>query len=153
VDSLFSLKSVDSTLTDTTKIARNLLNNQRYWWRVRGGNAETWGPVSLTNAFTVVVTSVENTGAVIPQAFALSQNYPNPFNPSTEIEFGVPRASHVVLKVYTILGSEVTTLVDDYRAAGMYRVRFDASNLTSGIYFYRLVTPEGALQNRMLLVK
>jgi len=153
VDSLFNLKTVDSTLTDTSKTERHLLNNQRYWWKVRGGNIETWGPVSATNTFMVVVSGAADLADVVPQAFGLSQNYPNPFNPSTVIEFGVPRASHVLLKVYDILGSEVATLVNDVRGPGLYRVRFDASNLTSGIYLYRLVTPEGALQNRMLLIK
>jgi hypothetical protein len=153
VDSLFSLKTVDSTLTDTTKIERRLLNNQRYWWRVKGGNIETWGPVSLSSSFMVMVTGAPTMAEFMPRAFALSQNYPNPFNPSTEIEFGVPQATHVQLKVYDILGSEVATLVDDVRAPGIHRVRFEASNLTSGVYLYRLVTSEGTLQNRMLLVK
>jgi hypothetical protein len=70
--------------------------------------------------------------------YELSQNYPNPFNPSTTIEFDLPKASNVTLKIYNILGEEVTTLVSDRLSAGSYNYEWDASNLASGVYLYRL---------------
>lgn len=76
----------------------------------------------------------------LPKQYLLSQNYPNPFNPSTTIHFELPRAEHVILKVYNLLGEEVVTLIDEEKAAGKYDVRFDASRFTSGVYFYRLVS-------------
>lgn len=79
---------------------------------------------------------------VVPTDFALEQNYPNPFNPSTTIRFALPRAVHVNLRVYDVLGREVATLVDGMREAGHHRVEFEARNLSSGIYFYRLVAGE-----------
>ena len=71
--------------------------------------------------------------------FKLAQNYPNPFNPSTTISFSIKEAGQVTLKVYDILGNEVTTLVYEVRQPGKYDVRFEAASLPSGTYFYKLV--------------
>jgi hypothetical protein len=68
----------------------------------------------------------------------LSQNYPNPFNPITTISFSIPSSGFTTLKVYDILDNEVATLVNEEKPAGNYKVSFDASSLSSGIYFYRL---------------
>jgi hypothetical protein len=73
-----------------------------------------------------------------PIAFRLEQNYPNPFNPSTTIKYELPNSSHVTLTVYDVLGREVSVLVNERRDAGVYDVKFDGSNLASGVYFYRL---------------
>jgi hypothetical protein len=81
---------------------------------------------------------VENISPTIPDHYFLSQNYPNPFNPSTTIEYALPQALHVELKVYNVSGSEVQTLVNGKQAAGTYRVRFDSQGLPGGVYFYRL---------------
>jgi endo-1,4-beta-xylanase len=75
---------------------------------------------------------------VLPAEYTLSQNYPNPFNPKTVISYQLPYNSKVILKVYNILGKEVTTLVNEEKSAGEYRVIFDASGLSSGVYFYTL---------------
>ncbi|MFH1197853.1 MAG: T9SS type A sorting domain-containing protein, partial [bacterium] len=75
---------------------------------------------------------------VLPNQFMLSQNYPNPFNPSTVISFQLPVISNVKLKVYNILGNEVTTLVNEQKEAGYYEIEFNASQLPSGVYFYAL---------------
>lgn len=73
-----------------------------------------------------------------PQTYELNQNYPNPFNPTTTIKYQLPIASRVSLKVFDVLGREVTTLVNEEQAAGYFETRFDASNVASGVYFYRL---------------
>jgi len=96
-----------------------------------------------------------------PNSFLLSQNYPNPFNPSTVISYQLPVIGFVTLKVYDILGREVTTLVDEEKPAGEYEVEFNASNLTSrqgsaltsGIYFYQLKAGDFIETRKMVLLK
>lgn len=85
--------------------------------------------------------------------FYLSQNYPNPFNPSTKIQFQISRTEFVTLKIYDVLGNEVSVLVDEYKPAGRYKVDFNASNLTSGIYFYKLSTFDFSITKKMLLIR
>ncbi|HCY76993.1 MAG TPA: hypothetical protein DHV28_13815 [Ignavibacteriales bacterium] len=87
--------------------------------------------------------------------FFLSQNYPNPFNPSTEINYHLPVAGNVTLKVYDVLGNEVTTLVNEYQQAGSHNEQFTISNvqLSSGIYFYQIKTGEYFATRKMLLLK
>lgn len=95
----------------------------------------------------------ELTTVAIPGEFTLSQNYPNPFNPSTTIQFSLPQSGNVKLSVYNIRGQQVTTLVNGVRNAGVYSVTWDASNLSSGIYFYRLESGTTVLTKRMTLLK
>ncbi|MFA5405312.1 MAG: SBBP repeat-containing protein, partial [Ignavibacteria bacterium] len=85
--------------------------------------------------------------------FELFQNYPNPFNPKTSIEYTLPRESNVTLKVFNILGKEIMTLVDSKQTTGIYKVIFNGSNLSSGIYFYRLETDAFSNTKKMLLIK
>jgi len=89
----------------------------------------------------------------LPQRPELSQNYPNPFNPSTTIQFTLNRASDVTLEVFNITGQRVATLVRGALSAGNHRHTFDASGLSSGIYMYRLKTPEQMLTRQMILIK
>ncbi|MBO6795257.1 MAG: T9SS type A sorting domain-containing protein [Balneolaceae bacterium] len=88
-----------------------------------------------------------------PYDFDLSQNYPNPFNPSTNINFTLPEASIVSLKVYNVLGQEVAALVDQRMGSGAHSITFDASNLSSGVYIYRLQAGNNVQTKKMLLVK
>lgn len=97
-------------------------------------------------------TSVERMSE-IPSGFFLSQNYPNPFNPSTKIQFRVSSFGFVSLKVYDALGQEVATVVNEKLNSGTYEVKFDASNLSSGIYFYRLRAGEFSLIKKMIVIK
>ncbi len=89
----------------------------------------------------------------VPDEFVLEQNYPNPFNPSTQISFALPQASHVTIKVYTINGAEVETLVDEQYPAGTHAVTFHAENLSSGTYFYVMQAGEVRQVRRLMLVK
>ena len=86
-----------------------------------------------------VITNVDEVNGVkVPIDFALSQNYPNPFNPETMIDFSLPKAGMTRLIIYNLLGQEVERLIDSYQGAGNHRISWDASNVASGIYFYRL---------------
>ena len=89
----------------------------------------------------------------IPQSFHLFQNYPNPFNPSTKISWQSTVGSWQTLKVYDVLGNEVAVLVDEYRPAGSYEINFNASNLSSGVYFYRIEAGELIQIKSMILIK
>lgn len=88
-----------------------------------------------------------------PVSYKLSQNYPNPFNPVTLINFAIPKTGFVSLKVYDLLGKEVSSLVNETKAAGNYNVMFDASNLSSGIYFYKLETSSFTDTKKMVIIK
>jgi hypothetical protein len=85
----------------------------------------------------VIITGVEAEG-LQPLTYKLEQNYPNPFNPITTIKYQIPKLSFVTLKVYDVLGSEIITLVNEEKPVGSYQIEFDATILSSGIYFYRL---------------
>ena len=89
----------------------------------------------------------------IPEKFEILQNFPNPFNPSTIISWQSPIGSHQTLKVYDVLGNEVATLVDEFRIAGRYEVTFNASQLSSGIYFYRLQAGSFVQTRKMILLR
>ncbi len=97
-------------------------------------------------------TSVEN-NLVHPEKFELYQNYPNPFNPETIIQFDLPESQFVVLKVFDAYGKEVKTLINENLEVGRYSIKFDASNLSSGIYFYKIITPKFSKVNKMILIK
>jgi len=98
-------------------------------------------------------TDVENQTSLVPVETNLKQNYPNPFNPSTMISYSLSKASYVKLSVYNILGKELTTLVDGFQLAGNHSTYFLASNMASGVYFYRLETEGYTAMKQMLLVK
>ena len=96
---------------------------------------------------------IQNIGTEIPSSYSLGQNYPNPFNPSTVVRCQCASAVNVSLIVYDIQGREVQTLVNERLSAGTYEVKFDGSMLTSGVYFYRMVTEGFTETKRMLMLK
>ncbi|MEE9448640.1 MAG: M20/M25/M40 family metallo-hydrolase [Ignavibacteriaceae bacterium] len=99
------------------------------------------------------VMPVEKDENVLPSEYSLSQNYPNPFNPSTRIKYSVPQKSNVVIKVFDLLGREVEILVNKEKPAGRYEIEFDASNHSSGIYFYKLQVGNFVKTKKMILLK
>lgn len=88
-----------------------------------------------------------------PAVYELAQNYPNPFNPSTTIQFSLPKSSNVLLKVYNLLGQEVATLLDGFREAGVHFINFDAVNLNSGLYIYKIEADGFSTARKMTLIK
>jgi hypothetical protein len=99
------------------------------------------------------VTGVSGQEFAHPLSYQLSQNYPNPFNPATEIEFAIPTEHHVTLKVYNMMGQEIETLVDEQLPQGRYKKAFDASQLSSGVYFYRIQAGSFSQVKKMAVVK
>ena len=97
--------------------------------------------------------SVGNISGNIPNEYKLEQNYPNPFNPTTNIKYQIPNNSFVTLKVYNILGKEITTLVNEEKKAGYYEVKFSNNQLPGGVYFYRLQTNGFTDTKKLILVK
>ena len=85
--------------------------------------------------------------------YDLAQNYPNPFNPSTLITYSIPKSSFVVLKIYNVLGKQITTLVNENQEAGIYKVNFDAGSLSNGVYFYKIQAGNFVEIKKMLLLK
>lgn len=90
---------------------------------------------------------------VSPAKFELAQNYPNPFNPNTSISFTIPQSGNVKLSVYNLLGQEITTLVNEYKEAGTHNIEFNATNLNSGVYLYKLESNGLTLTKKMTLLK
>ena len=120
-------------------------NNSIGW--VAGGNT------TLLFTSTGGATFISHFGNEIPIRFALKQNYPNPFNPITRISFEIPKDGLVLLKIYDILGKEVASLVNEVKTAGYYSIDFDASRLSSGVYFYRLKSGSFNEVKRMVVLK
>jgi hypothetical protein len=114
----------------------------------------TGAPVSATVDLSLsITTGVADQPANRPVSFGLAQNYPNPFNPTTTIGYQLSAAGQVELKVYNLLGQEVVTLVNGYRAAGAYSATLDAANLPSGVYLYRLTVGSSTATRKMVLMK
>lgn len=99
------------------------------------------------------VLSVGNKVSEIPTGYSLEQNYPNPFNPNTRIQFSINNTQLVSLKIFDVLGNEVATLVDRELSAGTYQYDFDASNLSSGVYYYKLQSGSFTETKKMILVR
>lgn len=113
-------------------------------------NPDIRSTVDLTAIVNPTAVETENT---LVTDYYLAQNYPNPFNPSTKINFGLKKSSNVEINVYNILGNKVATLVNEFKPAGNHSVLFNAKNLSSGIYFYKIVTNEFAQTRKMLMLK
>ncbi|MCB0721074.1 MAG: T9SS type A sorting domain-containing protein [Ignavibacteriae bacterium] len=104
-------------------------------------------------ALSEILTGISPVSSGVPDKFNLHQNYPNPFNPSTTIKFDIPKSRFVTLKVYDATGRQVAILVNENLSPGSYSAEFRADGLTSGIYFYKLITGEYSITRKMVLVK
>ncbi|MBN2571712.1 MAG: T9SS type A sorting domain-containing protein [Ignavibacteriales bacterium] len=119
----------------------------------------TWTSCTVIDTFGSMGVSVITDGLgiegeeMLPIVYSLEQNFPNPFNPSTSIKFSIPEAGFVTLKIYNLLGQEVATLVKEQMNAGTREVKFNASNLASGIYIYRLEANNFTSTKKMVLLK
>lgn len=148
-----SLVINETNYTGTSIPFNGLTLNRIYYWRVKGVNSFGQGEWAEPFRFkTKVTTDVEKEEGV-PTDFVLSQNYPNPFNPVTTIRFEIPSASQVTLRVYDATGIEVATLADDYYSAGIYTVKFDATQLPSGMYIYKLEAGNRSFTRKLMLIK
>lgn len=145
-DSAVYVPDVDSTLVS------GLVGGGDYWFALSAFNFSMVESSLSQSAKIFVVLKVRQQGS-LAKDFDLSQNFPNPFNPSTIINYQLPMSSNVTLKVYDVLGREVATLVDEKQSAGYYSVTFNASNLPSGVYFYRIMADKFVSVKKLMVVK
>jgi hypothetical protein len=119
------------------------------WTRLNNGIRSTWiALVSDSSTITIAEDEIYK-----PEEFLLFQNYPNPFNPSTTISYQLPKETFVSIIVYDVLGNEIEILTNEYMPAGVHEVMFDAADLSSGMYFYRIKANEYEQINKMILIK
>jgi hypothetical protein len=146
-----------STNNGTTWTAVNTgLTDTNIWsLAISGANlfAGTWSGGVWRRPLAEMVTSMERFSTDLPTHFTLDQNYPNPFNPSTVIQFRIPNASFVSLKVFNVLGAEIATLVNENKTPGTYKLTWDAGGFPSGVYFYRLIAGGKVFIGKMNLLK
>jgi len=105
--------------------------------------------IAIPNA--VILSAGES--SEIPTSYSLSQNFPNPFNPETSIRYSIPIQSHVTIKIYDVLGREVTTLINEEKSVGNYEVKFNSTQFASGVYFYRLQADDYTATKKMIVLK
>jgi len=128
--------------------------NLRSWFYLGAtGWSQLAGADLIVRAFITGQPLDVSDGAGLPAEFALSQNYPNPFNPSTTINYQLPISNHVSLRVYDLLGREVSTLVNETKEPGSYSVNLDAANLSSGVYFYKLSAGSVVLTKKLMVLR
>lgn len=154
-----TLQDTLTTYPDSLKIRIRTtggVTSQAYTVTITGqgriGNANGTPVHKRTITFSVL-TGISKTSNQVPEKFLLYQNFPNPFNPVTNIKFDIAKTGHVKLVVYNINGEAVGTLTDEELAAGQYNYDFNASQLASGVYFYKLITPGYTSVKKMILIK
>lgn len=135
---------------DDNELGLNTYHNNLYTVNYKRNDADRTGLFVYEGIATAVFEPINTSN---PSAFRLEQNYPNPFNPDTRIKYQVARQSDVKLTVYNLLGQKVRVLVDEKKAAGSYSMSFDASGLSSGVYYYKLSTGYYSETRKMLLTK
>jgi hypothetical protein len=138
----------------------DLLEGKKYYWRVRTRFYWGWGvwcePWGFTTEKPTAVEELE--GRRLPSDFQLSQNHPNPFNLETEIEFALPRSSHVKIEVYNVIGQKIRTLVNEHLSVGRKVITWFGNDdsgdaVASGIYFYKMTADEFSSTRKMILLK
>lgn len=151
----FSEIIVDETDVDSTSlVVSDLEGGTTYFWRARAVNRAGASAYAGPFRFTVATAVPVEEEADVPERFELRPNYPNPFNPATVIPFSVPQTTRIRLTVHDLMGRELFVLVDNARfAPGNHSVRFDATDLSSGTYIYRLEAGKATIARKMLLIK
>ena len=155
-DSTFATSIIDSSGLPSTKYSvpsGKLQYGIKYFWRVNASNPNVAGPWSQVWNFRVILTGAGIIGNDIPKVFKLYENYPNPFNPVTKIKFDLPQNAFVKIRIFDIVGREVSSLVNNELKAGTYESQFNAGNLSSGTYFYRIEAGNFTDVKRMVLIK
>lgn len=143
VDSIFEITDIGAGIVVEYRAQISDNGNHLYYPEFAAGAVNIKVPTGIDDL----------ASGTLPTEFELTQNYPNPFNPSTVIGFGLPTSSQVRLAVFNILGQQVRVLYEGHLEAGNHQIDFNAENLPSGIYFYRLTHDGGALTRKMMLVK
>ena len=148
----------DITSSRYTYSGQQLIPGLAYRWKVRsknpGGRDENKSAWSTERIFSFITfVSNQNNNNTIPKEFALLQNYPNPFNPTTMIKYEVPKNSHVMMRVYDVSGRLVKEVVNEYKFAGVYYMEFNASSLSSGVYYYKMTSDTFTDTKKLVLVK
>lgn len=148
-------KSTNGGLTWTTMTTGGITGVQHMEFYKIGTTVYGFAVTSLGTVLKLVenVTSIEPVNNIVPAEYSLKQNYPNPFNPSTTIEFSLPVSGNVSLKVYDALGKEVASILNDFRPAGNYSEQFIGTELTSGVYYYQLISGNFKETKKFMLVK
>ncbi|MFY0683292.1 MAG: T9SS type A sorting domain-containing protein [Balneola sp.] len=138
-----------------TSLSLQGLPNGTYYWQVQSVDNGFWGSMfSQEQQFEVTLSTVSNEGELeVPVTISLAQNYPNPFNPSTTISYSLQSPGNVNVQIFDITGRLVQVLVNERKTAGEHSVSFDASNLASGLYIYRLQTAGKIMTKKMTLIK
>ena len=108
---------------------------------------------TLTASLLNIPSAINDGKSIVPELTKLHQNYPNPFNPKTTINYELPITNEIELSIYNLLGKKVATLVSEKQPAGRYQVEWDASQLASGVYFYRLDSGKFSDIKKMVLIK
>ncbi|MBK7104558.1 MAG: T9SS type A sorting domain-containing protein [Ignavibacteriae bacterium] len=160
------IKDISYNKKDTTdiktyfKIDCSKLQSGQYFIRV-SGNINEQVKYDISDCLDIEYESVNKNNfenvelniEELPKQYSLSQNYPNPFNPLTTINYQLPKDGHVTLKIYDMLGKEVITLVNEFKTSGKYNIKFDGSNLSSGVYFYKIEAGNFSDTKKLILMK
>jgi polyhydroxybutyrate depolymerase len=172
LESTYNFPNINISDGSTVKRFRYVNTEGRrmiWFYYVENGNHDWPGPLSYPSAagrnqdidmhneiyefITDKITSVKDLNSGLPDRFTLTQNYPNPFNPSTTIRYALPQSAKVKLVIYDLLGREIVTLMDEVQSAGWKEVEWSASNLSSGMYFYKLSAGNYLQTRKMMVVK
>ncbi len=144
----FTFTALDSVYTDTIYSASNSVNGDGI-----ATSADRWNFGAKFAILVIDEPSSTGNEDIIANTFKLEQNYPNPFNPGTVINWQSVSGSYTTLRVFDILGNEITVLIDEYKPAGNYSVAFNAADLPSGIYLYTLTTDNFTQTKKMILLR
>jgi hypothetical protein len=150
-DSAFTNIFASGTTSDTSKVLQGFSDKQEYYWRVQASNIGGSGPWSNIAIFPHATGVKEKEG--LPTEYSISQNFPNPFNPTTRIKFALPKTALTKIIVYDLIGRKIRTLINKELKGGYYEISFDANNLPSGVYFYRIQAGSFIATKKLLLLK